>query len=39
MKGFIIDCAYMKRVIDYLPKDEWEIVEIPIITVEIGVWE
>ena len=39
MKGFIIDCAFVKQVIEYLPKDEWEIIETPIISIEIGVWE
>ena len=38
MKGFIIDCDYLIHVIDYLPKDEFEIVEMPIISIDTGLW-
>ena len=38
MKGYIIDCKYVRNVIDYLPKDEFEIIEIPIISIDTGLW-
>lgn len=38
MKGYIIDCKYVKRVIDYLPEDEFEIIEMPLISIDTGLW-
>ena len=39
MKGYTIDCNYVINVIDHLPKSDFRIVEIPIISIDIGVWE
>ena len=40
MKGYSIDCNYIKRVIDYLGSvDDFEIVEMPIISIDTGVWD
>ena len=38
MKGYIIDCKYIIQVKEYLPNDEFEIVEMPIISVDTGLW-
>lgn len=38
VKGYIIDCDYLIRAIDYLP-DNFEIVEIPIISIDTGIWD
>ena len=39
MKGLIIDCEYIIKVKEYLPKDEFEIIEMPIISIDTGLWE
>ena len=38
MKGYIIDCNYLIKAIDYIP-DDYEIIEMPIISIDTGLWE
>lgn len=38
MKGYTIDCNYIIRAIDHLP-DDYRIIEMPIISIEVGLWE
>jgi hypothetical protein len=38
MKGYIIDCDYIINVIDY-PHDDFKIMEMPIISIDTGLWE
>ena len=38
MEGYIIDCKYVCKVKDYLPEDEFEIIEMPIISIDTGLW-
>ena len=40
LKGHTIDCKYVIKVIDFLEGiDDFEIVEMPIISVDTGLWE
>jgi hypothetical protein len=38
MKGYTIDCKYIRKVIDYIT-DDFEIIEMPIISIDTGLWE